>query len=85
MADPEQWRHRHVLRHGVGHICDTWHLTVWDLVATRGTWHVPVVCAGQRVPHAPEGGAEEVVELLRVAHTRQPRTVHYATWVDIKW
>ena len=68
MADP-----------GGGDVIVTCYVTLWDLVGTRGT--LPVVCAGQRVPHAPEGGAEEVVELLRVAHTRQPRTVHYATWM----
>ena len=37
---------------------------------------VPVSVAGQRVPHAPEGGTEQVVQLLRVAHARQTRPVH---------
>ena len=41
---------------------------------------VPVSVAGQRVPHAPEGGTEQVVQLLRVAHARQTRPVHNPPW-----
>ena len=37
---------------------------------------LPVSVAWQRVPHAPEGGTEQVVQLLRVAHARQTRPVH---------
>ena len=40
----------------------------------------PVSVAGQRVPHAPEGGTEQVVQLLRVAHARQTRPVHNPPW-----
>ena len=42
-----------------------------DPVSRHPPGHLPVSLAGQSVPHAPQCGGEEVVQLLGVTHTRQ--------------